>query len=146
MLFVKEGASLPCRCIKCNSNGFDVQMVTKTFQWKPAYAIALGRLQRLVPVRETTLRYGVCAAHRQSAGKSKMLGIGLIIAGCAEPLVTMQLEKPMWSLLGLGTILAGAVVCAIGTTISPASVPAEGVTGFKGAGRAFLEALDEWRG
>jgi len=87
-------------------------------------------------MRESSVKYGLCAKHRRRSILLVLTAVGVAVSGLGVILLAGHLEKPMWSILGIALFIVAAVIWSFAQVLTPAE-QAKGATGYRGAGAIF---------
>ncbi len=150
LLVISDHATLPDRCIVCNTAAEGLTL-RKTLYWHTPFLLALLALNPFIYAllafffkRSRPVVLPMCGRHRMRLRVLGWLGAVLLLAFPAAALLGISLSDPRLLLPGLIASLAGLVVLLLGRNEVWAYRITESHTFIWGSNAQWLETLPEW--
>jgi len=150
-VLLRKDALFPDRCVRCNSSA-DGFKLKRDLSWhSPAYYIlAISPLIYVIVAmivrKKATLYIGLCETHRAERRRTIFIASMAAISGLVLLFLAAYVSNAWLALAGIFLLLGAGIYGAIKAAIISATKIDDNYIWFKGAGKPFLDTLQEWTG
>lgn len=151
LLVMTKDASLPNRCIKCNSPASE--SLKRKLNWHhPALyllivvSILVYAVVALVVRKTAVVNVGLCQEHRESRRLSMIITVLLALVAILSCFAGIQFDVPVLVLVSFGLVLASAIYGIITLRVVAPTKIDEHYVWIKGVDTSYLQEFPEWHG
>jgi hypothetical protein len=150
VLVVSKGASLPDRCVKCNSPAYGVRLKRKLSWHHPALyilifiALLVYLIVAMILRKTATVEIGLCEQHAAKRRKAVVVTWLLVLVGVLGIVGSIVAEDGTYALIGFLLLIAGIIYgIVVARVVAPSRIDDRFVW-LKGVNKDYLNALPAW--